>query len=52
MYTVLESVRQRRSDGALVRVMVPLGNSPAEAEESAVELASAAVNELPAFVPN
>ena len=28
--TVLDSVRRRRSDGALVRVMVPLGNSPAE----------------------
>src|SRR6185369_7672970 len=28
--TVLDSVRRRRSDGALVRVMVPLGRSPAE----------------------
>jgi EpsI family protein len=52
IYTVLDSVRQRRSDGALVRVMVPLGNSPAEAEKSAVELASQAATELPPFVPN
>lgn len=52
IYTVLDSVRRRRSDGALVRVMTPLGNSPAEAEQSAVELASVAAKELPSFVPN
>ena len=50
--TVLDSVRRRRSDGALVRVMVPLGNSPAEAERSALEFASEAAKELPPFVPN
>jgi len=50
--TVLDSVRRRRSDGALVRVMVPLGSSPAEAEKSAREFASEAANELPPFVPN
>ena len=52
IYTVIDSVRRRRSDGALVRVMTPMGESPAEAEKSAVELASQAANELPAFVPN
>jgi EpsI family protein len=50
--TVLDSVRRRRSDGALVRVMVPLGSSPAEAEKSALEFASQAANELLPFVPN
>jgi EpsI family protein len=50
--TVLDSVRRRRSDGALVRVMVPLGSVPAEAEKSALEFASEAANELPPFVPN
>ncbi len=50
--TVLDSVRRRRSDGALVRVMVPLGESLAEAEKSALEFASAASRELPPFVPN
>ena len=50
--TVLDSVRRRRSDGALVRVMVPLGNSPAEAEKLALEFASEAAKELPPFVPN
>ena len=53
IYTVLDSLRRRRSDGALVRVMAPFGpNSPAEAEQSALELASAAAKELPAFIPN
>jgi len=51
-YTVLDSVRRRRSDGALVRVMTPIGNSPAEAEKTAVDLAAQAAKELPAFVPN
>jgi len=52
IYTVLDSVRRRRSDGAMVRVMVPLGNSPEEAEKEAVELSAQAAVELPAFVPN
>ena len=52
VYTVLDSVRRRRSDGALVRVMTPIGNSPAEAEKTAVDLAAQAAKELPAFVPN
>jgi len=52
IYTVLDSVRRRRSDGAMVRVMVPVGNSQEEAQQTAVELASQAASELPAFVPN
>jgi EpsI family protein len=52
IYTVLDSVRRRRSDGAMVRVMVPVGNSQEEAQKTAAELASAAAAQLPAFVPN
>jgi EpsI family protein len=52
IYTVFDSVRRRRSDGALVRVMVPVGGSPKEAERLAVDLASQTAHELPAFVPN
>ena len=52
IYTVLDSVRRRRSDGALVRVMAPLGNSPTESEQSAIDLASQVATQLPAFVPN
>lgn len=52
IYTILDSVRRRRSDGAMVRVMVPLTDSPEKAQKTAVELASLAASELPAFVPN
>jgi EpsI family protein len=51
VYTVLDSVRLRRSDGALVRVTVPIGNSEAAAERAGVEFASAASAVLPQFVP-
>ncbi|HKU77892.1 MAG TPA: EpsI family protein [Pyrinomonadaceae bacterium] len=51
VYTVFDSVRLRRSDGALVRVTVPIGNSEAAAEKTAVEFASAASGVLPQFVP-
>ena len=52
IHTVVDSVRRRRSDGAMVRVTVPLGDSQKEAERIAVELASQAAAELPAYVPN
>ena len=52
VYTVLDSVRRRRSDGAIVRVMVPAGDSEETATSAAVELASQAAAQLPPFVPN
>jgi EpsI family protein len=52
IYTVLDSVRRRRSDGAIVRVMAPIENSEATAQRAAVELASQAASQLPAFIPN
>lgn len=52
IYTVLDSVRRRRSDGAMVRVMVPVGSSQDEAQRTAVELASEAAARLSSFVPN
>jgi EpsI family protein len=51
VYTVFDSVRLRRSDGALVRVTVPIGSSEAEAEKTAIEFASAASGVLTEFVP-
>ena len=51
VYTVFDSVRLRRSDGAMVRVTVPIRNSEAEAEQAALDLASAASAVLPEFVP-
>ena len=52
IYTVLDSVRRRRSDGAMLRVMVPMGNSQDEAQKTAVEVASEAAARLTEFVPN
>jgi len=51
VYTVLDSVRLRRSDGAMVRVTVPIRDSEAAAEQTAIEFASTAANVLPEFVP-
>lgn len=51
IYTVFDSVRLRRSDGAMVRVTVPIGSSVPAAEQSAVEFAAAASAVLPEFVP-
>ena len=51
VYTVFDSVRLRRSDGAMVRVTVPVGASEAAAEKTAIEFASTAANVLPEFVP-
>jgi len=52
IYTVIDSVRRRRSDGAMVRIMVPMGSSKEEAENAAIELAAQAAPELPAFIPD
>ena len=51
IYTVFDSVRLRRSDGAMVRVTVPIRDSEAAAEQTAVEFASTASSVLPEFVP-
>jgi EpsI family protein len=51
VYTVLDSVRLRRSNGAMVRVTVPIGNSEDVAEQAAIEFASSASAVLPQFVP-
>ena len=52
VYTVIDSVRLRRSDGAMVRVTVPLGESEDAALKSALDLSARAVVALPEFVPN
>jgi len=52
VFTVIDSVRVRRSDGALVRVTVPLGESEAEALESAKDLSAKAATAIKEFVPN
>jgi EpsI family protein len=52
VYTVLDSVRLRRSDGAMVRVITPMGKSEPEALYSAIDLAANATRVLPQFVPD
>lgn len=52
IYTVLDSVRLRRSDAAMVRVMVPITASDAAALETARDFAAGTSGVLPEFVPN
>lgn len=52
IYTVIDSVRLRRSDGAMVRVTVPMDGSEVTALRSATDLAVQATAALPEFVPN
>ena len=51
-YTVLDGVRRRRSDGAMVRILVPVGQNETEAVATAMDLAAQAAPLLPRFVPN
>jgi EpsI family protein len=52
IYTVIDSVRLRRSDGALVRVTVPISGSEQSALDAATDLAVAATSALPEYVPD
>ena len=52
IYTVIDSVRLRRSDGAMVRVIVPVGVSETTALEAAASLSASAAKALPEFIPN
>ncbi|HEY6806074.1 MAG TPA: EpsI family protein [Pyrinomonadaceae bacterium] len=52
IYTVIDSVRLRRSDGAMVRVTVPMTGSEGPALQAATDMAVAATSALPEFVPN
>jgi EpsI family protein len=51
IYTVLDSIRMRRSDGAMVRVMTPIGGSEPAALENAAGLAADVSTALPEFIP-
>jgi EpsI family protein len=52
IYTVVDSVKRRRSDGAMVRVIVPVQKSEQDALALATDLAAQAAPLLPNFVPN
>ena len=52
VYTIWDSVRLRRSDGAMVRIIIPMGNADTTALRSASDLAASAAGVLPQFVPD
>jgi len=52
VYTVLDSVSLRRSDGALVRITSPVGASETESLKAATELAAEVSTRLPEFIPD
>jgi len=52
IYTIIDSVRLRRSDGALVRVTVPISGSEQRALDVATDLAVATASVLPDYVPD
>ena len=51
VYTVLDSVLRRRSDGAMVRVMTDVGSSETAAAKAAIDLAARISDELSDFIP-
>ena len=51
VYTVLDSVLRRRSDGAMVRIMTGVGYSEADATKAAIDLAARTAEQLREFVP-
>jgi len=52
IYTVIDSVRRRRSDGAMVRITTPIENSEADALKASVALAAETSIMLPEFIPD
>lgn len=52
VYTVVDSVRLRRSDGAMVRITTPVGGSEHDALEAVTDLAAGASTILPEFIPD
>lgn len=53
IYTVVDSIRRRRSDGAMVRVMMPLGKkSEEETLRAATDLAGQVAPVLSEFIPD
>jgi EpsI family protein len=52
IFTVLDSVRQRRSDGALVRVMMPVQGSEEQTARHSAQFAAEIIPRLSAFIPD
>lgn len=52
VYTVIDSVRLRRSDAAMIRITVPVLTSESDALAAAAELAGIATGKIGEFVPD
>jgi EpsI family protein len=52
VYTVIDSIRLRRSDAAMIRIMVPIDDSESGALQAATDLAAHSSAILPEFVPD
>lgn len=52
IYTVVDSVRLRRSDGAMVRITTAVGSSEPAALRAAADLAANSSTILPEFIPD
>jgi EpsI family protein len=52
LYTIIDSMTQRRSDGSMVRIMMSLEENERETMNSAAEFASQIASPIPAFIPN
>jgi EpsI family protein len=52
VYTVVDSIKRRRSDGAMVRVAVAITDSEERAEAAALDLAAKSAEVLSDYVPN
>ena len=52
VYTVIDSVRLRRSDVAMIRIMTPIDGSESTALQAASDLAAQSSTILPEFVPD
>jgi exosortase D (VPLPA-CTERM-specific) len=51
LFTIIDSVIKQRSDGAMIRILIPAGNDEIFAAQSALDLASQTADNLSAFVP-
>ena len=49
--TVLDSTFRRRSDGAMIRILIPVGDDEQKAAEAAIDLAANTAENLSEFVP-
>lgn len=52
IFTVIDSVRRRRSDGAMVRITTPVESSEPAALQAAIDLAANTSAILPEFIPD